>query len=133
MSGLLRSDGILDGRRLCVYGNSLFGTFHLGLHRLGLGLSGFGIGDSLHGIGLFALLSRGLLELTFGSQRIVPGHSTEKFLRLALDRVDQTLTCLVSFVMFSHLRLLQQIAIEKPKVSFLGVHGQTGFTVSRTV
>ena len=71
-----------------------------------MGLRGLGIGDGLHAIGLFALLGLGLLELPLGGQRIVAGHGAGDFFRLTLDRVDQTLTCLVSLVVLSHLSLL---------------------------
>ena len=106
LSGLLSSDGILHGRRLRAHCNSLFGTLKLGSSRGGMGLRGLGIGDGLHTVGLFALLGLGLLELPLGGQRIVAGHGAGNFFRLTLNRVDQTLTCLVSLVVLSHLSLL---------------------------
>ncbi len=69
-----------------------------------MGLRGLGIGDRLDGVGLFALLGLGLLELALGGQRIVAGHGADDFLRLALDRVDQTLTCLVGLLVLTHLK-----------------------------
>ena len=45
-------------------------------------------------------LGLGLLELPLGGQRIVAGHRAGNLLRLALHRIDQTLTCLVSLVVF---------------------------------
>ena len=104
--GLLSSDGILDGRGLCAHRSTLLGALQLGFSRVGMGLRGLGIGDGLNAVGLFALLGLGLLELPLGGQRIVAGHGAGNFFRLALDRVDQTLTCLVSLVVFSHLSLL---------------------------
>src|SRR6478752_917708 len=92
----------LSACRLYAHGTSLYGTFRLGLPRLGLGLSGLGIGDRLDGIGLFAFLCLGLLELAFGSERIVAGNGSDDLLRLALDRVDQTFTCLVGLLVRGH-------------------------------
>src|SRR6185295_4282030 len=108
VSGLLSSDGILHGSCLRAHRNSLFGALQLGFSRGGMGLRGLGIGDGLHAVGLFAVLGVGLLELALGGQRIVAAHGAGNFFRLTLDRVDQTLTCLVSLVVLSHLSLLLQ-------------------------
>ena len=65
-------------------------------------LLGLGIGNRLDAVGVLALLSLGLLELAFGSQRIVPDHRADEFLRLALDRIHQTLARLVCLIVFCH-------------------------------
>src|SRR5215208_7884851 len=105
-SGLLSSDGILHSRCLRAHRNSLFGALKFGSRRGGMGPRGLGIGDGLHTVGFFALLGVGLFELPLGGQRIVAGHGAGNLFRLTLDRVDQTLTCLVSLVVLSHLSLL---------------------------
>ena len=102
LSGLLSSDGALHGRRLGVHRDSLLCAFHPGFCCFGMSLRGLGIGDGLDAVGLFALLGLGLLELALGGQRVVAGHSADEFLRLALDRVDQTLTRLVGFLVLTH-------------------------------
>ena len=56
------------GRRLRVHLNALLCAFHPGFCQFGMGLRGFGIGDGVDAVGLFALLGLGLLELPLGSQ-----------------------------------------------------------------
>jgi len=115
VNGLLSADGILGGRCIRDHHNSFFGTLQPGVSRGAMGLRGLGIGDGLDAVSHFAHLGLGLLELALGGQRIVAGHGAGNFFRLTLDRVDQTLTCLVSLVVLSHLSLLS-IALLAPAV-----------------
>jgi hypothetical protein len=102
LPGLLSADRGLLRRRLGVDGSPLCGAFDFGFSRLGLRLLGLRVGDRFDPAGLFALLRLGLLQLPLGGQRIVSGNGADDFLRLALHRVDQPLTCLVGLAGFSH-------------------------------
>jgi len=75
LSGLLGFNRILSSHGLRVRRKALVGTFHLGLRRFFLSLSGLRLRDGLDCVRFFALVSLGLLELPLGGQGFVTGHS----------------------------------------------------------
>src|SRR6476659_11285807 len=132
LSGLLSSDGVLHGSCLRAHRNSLFGALQRGVSGGAMGLRGLGIGDGLHAVGIPALLGVGLLELPLGGQRIVAGHGAGNFFRLTLDRVDQTLTCLVSLVVLSHLSLLLQFCSSQFRLMSCSASAASRFSMAVT-
>ena len=87
-----------------LHGKTLVGALQLGSGRVGTGLRSLGIGDRLNAVSLFALLGLSLLSWPSAVDDSLP--VTAPAVRLALHRIDQTLACLGSLLVFSHLCLL---------------------------